>query len=52
MLGTNDLKTRFHLPAEDIARGVSVLVENGNEEWIWAWWIGTGDTGVVPSCHH
>jgi len=27
MLGTNDLKTRLHLPAEDIARGVSVLVE-------------------------
>jgi lysophospholipase L1-like esterase len=25
MLGTNDLKTRFHLPAEDIARGVIVL---------------------------
>ena len=29
MLGTNDLKTRFHLPAEDIARGVSVLLEMG-----------------------
>ena len=27
MLGTNDLKTRLHLPAADIARGVSVLVE-------------------------
>ncbi len=27
MLGTNDLKTRFHLPAEDIARGFSVLLE-------------------------
>ncbi|MCD4671060.1 MAG: SGNH/GDSL hydrolase family protein [Anaerolineaceae bacterium] len=27
MLGTNDLKTRFHLPAQDIARGVSVLLE-------------------------
>lgn len=27
MLGTNDLKTRLHLPAEDIARGVSVLVD-------------------------
>ena len=27
MLGTNDLKTRFQLPAEDIARGVSVLLE-------------------------
>jgi lysophospholipase L1-like esterase len=27
MLGTNDLKTRFQLPAEDIARGMSVLVE-------------------------
>lgn len=27
MLGTNDLKARFHLPAEDIARGVSIIVE-------------------------
>jgi lysophospholipase L1-like esterase len=27
MLGTNDLKTRFHLPVEDIARGLSVLLE-------------------------
>ena len=35
MLGTNDLKQRFSLPAGDIAKGVGVLVDIvGKSDWV------------------
>jgi len=43
MLGTNDMKQRYGLPAEDIARGAGVLAEivrtsgSGTGEWRSSW---------------